>query len=178
MATGIGKTRLMASMIVLLYLEFGITNFMILAPNLTIYEKLIHDFTPNSEKYLFKGILDFEEKLPQIITGDTYEKTATVSRKKNQIQINIFNISKINSEKDKFGTPKIHRFSEYIGQSYFEYLSNLKNLIVFMDEAHHYHAKAGIEAIDNLNPRLGVELTATTMFSGNKNRPLNNIYYL
>lgn len=82
MATGIGKTRLMASMIVLLYLEFGITNFMILAPNLTIYEKLIHDFTPNSEKYLFKGILDFEEKLPQIITGDTYEKTATVSRKK------------------------------------------------------------------------------------------------
>lgn len=96
---------------------------------------------------------------------------------KNQIQINIFNISKINSEKDKFGTPKIHRFSEYIGQSYFKYLSNLKNLIVFMDEAHHYHAKAGIEAIDNLNPRLGVELTATAMFSGNKNRPLNNIIY-
>ena len=177
MATGIGKTRLMASMIVLLYLEFGITNFMILAPNLTIYEKLIHDFTPNSEKYLFKGILDFEEKLPQIITGDTYEKTATVFRKNNQIQINIFNISKINSEKDEFGIPKIHRFSEYIGQSYFEYLSNLKNLIVFMDEAHHYHAKAGIEAIDNLNPRLGVELTATAMFSGNKNRPLNNIIY-
>ena len=177
MATGIGKTRLMASMIVLLYLEFGITNFMILAPNLTIYEKLIHDFTPNSEKYLFKGILDFEEKLPQIITGDTYEKTATVFRKNNQIQINIFNISKINSEKDEFGIPKIHRFSEYIGQSYFEYLSNLKNLIIFMDEAHHYHAKAGIEAIDNLNPRLGVELTATAMFSGNKNRPLNNIIY-
>lgn len=43
-ATGIGKTRLMGACIAYLYLTKGIKHFFILAPNLTLYEKLMRDF--------------------------------------------------------------------------------------------------------------------------------------
>lgn len=56
-ATGIGKTRLMGACIAYLYLKKGIKHFFILAPNLTLYEKLIRDFgDPSYEKYVFKGL--------------------------------------------------------------------------------------------------------------------------
>ena len=48
LATGVGKTRLMGAFIAYLHLEKGIKNFFVLAPNLTIYNKLIADFTPNT----------------------------------------------------------------------------------------------------------------------------------
>ena len=56
LATGVGKTRLMGAFISYLHLARGVKNFFVLAPNLTIYDKLIADFTPNSPKYVFKGI--------------------------------------------------------------------------------------------------------------------------
>jgi len=59
LATGVGKTRLMGAFIAYLYQSEGIRNFFVLAPNLTIYNKLIADFTPNTPKYVFKGIAEF-----------------------------------------------------------------------------------------------------------------------
>ena len=59
LATGVGKTRLMGAFIAYLHLAHGINNFFVLAPNLTIYNKLIADFTPNTPKYVFKGIAEF-----------------------------------------------------------------------------------------------------------------------
>ncbi len=59
LATGVGKTRLMGAFISYLHLAHGINNFFVLAPNLTIYNKLIADFTPNTPKYVFKGIAEF-----------------------------------------------------------------------------------------------------------------------
>ena len=41
LATGVGKTRLMGAFISYLRLAHGINNFFVLAPNLTIYNKLI-----------------------------------------------------------------------------------------------------------------------------------------
>ena len=62
-ATGIGKTRLMGACIAYLYLAKGIKHFFVLAPNLTLYEKLIRDFgDPSYEKYVFKGIAGSPEK--------------------------------------------------------------------------------------------------------------------
>jgi type III restriction enzyme len=55
LATGVGKTRLMGAFISYLRLAHGINNFFVLAPNLTIYNKLITDFTPNTPKYVFKS---------------------------------------------------------------------------------------------------------------------------
>src|SRR5450759_2418187 len=45
LATGVGKTRLMGAFVTYLHLAHGINNFFVLAPNLTIYNKLIADFT-------------------------------------------------------------------------------------------------------------------------------------
>jgi type III restriction enzyme len=58
LATGVGKTRLMGAFISYLHLAHGINHFFVLAPNLTIYNKLIADFTPNTSKYVFAGIAE------------------------------------------------------------------------------------------------------------------------
>jgi type III restriction enzyme len=50
LATGVGKTRLMGAFISYLHLAHGINNFFVLAQNLTIYNKLITDFTPNTSQ--------------------------------------------------------------------------------------------------------------------------------
>ena len=162
LATGVGKTRLMGAFIAYLHLEHGINNFFVMAPNLTIYKKLIDDFTPNTRKYVFKGISEFATDPPEIITGDDYEaKAGSLFDRLLRCKINIFNISKINTEVRGGNSPRIKRLSEYIGESYFEYLAALPDLVLIMDESHRYRASAGVRAINELKPVLGLELTAT-----------------
>lgn len=50
LATGVGKTRLMGAFIAYLYVTGRSRHFFVLAPNLTIYEKLKSDFDPASPK--------------------------------------------------------------------------------------------------------------------------------
>lgn len=177
-ATGIGKTRLMGACIAYLYLKKGIRHFFILAPNLTLYEKLIRDFGDTSyEKYVFKGLSDFVHNTPVVITGDTYESARSLFSN-TEIQINIFNISKFNTESKeggKKGVPKMRRLSEYLGQSYFDYLASLDDLVILMDEAHRYHADASKKAINELRPILGLEMTATP--TDEKGKAFKNIVY-
>jgi type III restriction enzyme len=162
LATGVGKTRLMGAFITYLHLAHGINNFFVLAPNLTIYNKLIADFTPNTPKYVFKGISEFATAAPGIITGDNYESMAgTLFDETLRCRINIFNISKINSEVRGGRSPRVKRLSEYIGESYFAFLSRLPDLVLLMDESHRYRASAGVRAINELKPILGLELMAT-----------------
>ena len=73
LATGVGKTRLMGAFVSYLYLTGKSRHFFVLAPNTTIYNKLINDFTPGHPKYVFKGIAEFATNPPLIITGDNYE---------------------------------------------------------------------------------------------------------
>ncbi len=162
LATGVGKTRLMGAFISYLHLAHGIDNYFVLAPNLTIYNKLIADFTPNTPKYVFKGIAEFATQSPMVVTGDNYEQSNVAGQRLfGEIRINIFNISKINSEVRGGKSPRIKRLSEYIGESYFDYLAGLPDLVMLMDESHRYRASAGIRAINELKPILGLELTAT-----------------
>jgi type III restriction enzyme len=162
LATGVGKTRLMGAFISYLHLAHGIDNFFVLAPNLTIYNKLIADFTPGTPKYVFKGIAEFANDAPEIITGDNYESRArTLFDELIRCKVNIFNISKINSEVRGGKSPRIKRLSEYIGESYFDYLAGLPDLVLLMDESHRYRASAGVRAINELKPLMGLELTAT-----------------
>ncbi len=138
----------------------GIDNFLVLAPNLTIYNKLIADFSDrNHPKYVFRGIAEFAIDAPSIITGDNYDQHDPRSgRLFGGVRINIFNISKINSEVRGGKSPRIKRLSEYIGESYFDYLAGLPDLVMLMDESHRYRASAGIRAINELKPVLGLEL--------------------
>ena len=181
-ATGVGKTRLMGAFITYLYLKKGIKNFFILAPNLTIYEKLIQDFgNPGYEKYVFTGISEFVTNRPVIINGDNYAQQGNLFNDK-EIRINIFNIAKFNSDNkagrgkaDKGKPPRMKRLSEYLGQSYWDYLAGLDDLVVLMDEAHRYHANSSKKAINELKPILGLELTATPI--DEKGKPFKNIVY-
>ena len=179
LATGVGKTRLMGAFISYLHLAHGINNFFVLAPNLTIYNKLITDFTPNTPKYVFTGIAEFAVNAPAIITGDNYEQRDPLSGVLfGGVRINIFNISKINSEVRGGKAPRIKRLSEYIGQSYFDYLAGLSDLVLLMDESHRYRASAGIRAINELKPVLGLELTATPYVeSGREQVDFKNIIF-
>jgi len=177
LATGVGKTRLMGAFIGYLFQAHGIKHFFVLAPNLTIYDKLIADFTPNTPKYVFKGIAEFSSYPPEIITGDNYEERAqALGDLLSPVTINIFNIAKISSEVRGGKAPRIKRLSEYIGQSYFDYLAALPDLVLLMDESHRYRASAGVRAINELKPLLGLELTATPFVETTKGPlPFKNV---
>lgn len=181
LATGVGKTRLMGAFISYLSLNYGLHNFLVLAPNLTIYNKLITDFTPNTSKYVFGGIEEFVLDPPKIITGDNYESGRGVRqneanylpennnqpiRWESTVFVNIFNIAKITAkDKGHFASgdsaqtiPRFRRNNENIGEGgYFQYLADLKDLVVIMDESHQYRADAGMTAINDLKPILGLE---------------------
>ena len=182
LATGVGKTRLMGAFIAYLNQAWGIRHFFVLAPNLTIYNKLRDDFTPGTPKYVFQGLSDFALHPPEIITGDNYESGRGIRAAdlfgESGIHINIFNISKINAEVRGGASPRIKRLSEYIGESYFDYLSKLEDLVILMDESHRYRGKAGMRAINELKPILGLELTATPQIEmGSKTADFKNVIY-
>ena len=183
LATGVGKTRLMGAFISYLHLAHGINHFFVLAPNLTIYNKLIADFTPNKPKYVFTGIAEFATEPPTIITGDNYEsgvaaRLTSLPGFGQEVHINIFNVSKITSEMRGGKAPRIKRLSEYIGQSYFEYLAGLDDLVLLMDESHRYRASQGVKAINELKPVLGLELTATPKVRvGSNAQDFKNVVY-
>ena len=182
LATGVGKTRLMGAFIAYLNQAWGIRHFFVLAPNLTIYSKLTADFTPGTPKYVFQGLSDFAIQPPEIITGDNYESGRGIRAADlfgdTGVHINIFNISKINAEVRGDKEPRIKRLSEYIGESYFEYLSKLDDLVLLMDESHRYRGKAGMRAINELKPILGLELTATPQTeAGSKTTDFKNVIY-
>jgi type III restriction enzyme len=176
LATGVGKTRLMGAFISYLHLAYGFKHFFVLAPNLTIYEKLIDDFSPGSPKYVFKGISEFAVQSPEIITGDNYEQRAGTLSALSPVTINIFNISKINTEVRGGKSPRIKRLSEYLGDSYFNYLAELPDLVLLMDESHRYRASAGVRAINELKPVFGLELTATPFVESSRGPvPFKNV---
>ncbi len=179
LATGVGKTRLMGAFIVYLMREKNIKNFFVLAPNLTIYNKLMEDFgEPSHPKYVFKGISEFVTNPPTIVTGENYQYQGGLFDDKDGVHINVFNISKINADTRGGKKPKIKRLSEYLGESYFDYLSNLDDLVILMDESHHYRADRGMEVINELKPILGLELTATPQVEkGTKHIKFKNVVY-
>lgn len=178
LATGVGKTRLMGAFITYLKLAHGIDNFFVLAPNLTIYNKLIDDFTPNTAKYVFKGIAEFAISPPVLTTGETYERQIASGGQLFPTTINIFNIAKISSEVRGGRSPRIRSFREEIGESYFDYLASLPDLVLLMDESHRYRATAGMRAINELKPVLGLELTATPFTEGTRGPvPFENVVF-
>ena len=172
LATGVGKTRLMGAFITYLYTNHNVKNFFVVAPNTTIYEKLKRDLAdPNNPKYVFKGAGCFNNP-PEIITGDDY-RNKSISLFASEVRIFVYNIDKFNKD-----ASKMKKVNEMIGDSFYDYLSNLDDLVVIMDESHHYHADKGAKALDELNPLLGLELTATPLITkGNKQTPFKNVVY-
>ncbi|MBQ8749078.1 MAG: DEAD/DEAH box helicase family protein [Clostridia bacterium] len=177
LATGVGKTKLMGAFITYLYTQKGIKNFFVVAPNLTIYKKLKNDLgnpSPTNEKYVFRGVSCFATEHPNVWVDDDYRNRPQRSLfDTDSINIYIFNISKFNSEERN-----MMDINEYLGQSFFKYLQSLDDLVLIMDESHHYRASKSAEAINSINPVLGLELTATPQVEkGNKTVLFKNVVY-
>ena len=161
LATGVGKTRLMGAFVAYLYLVYNVQHFLIVAPNLTIYRKLFDDFSKaNNPKYVFKGIQEININTAKVVTTDNYANQRGNSLFGNQIEINIFNIQQF-AQKDMTSERGITKAWETAGESYFDYLKGHNDLVVMLDEAHHYHADAALGALDVLDPLFGLEMTAT-----------------
>lgn len=184
LATGVGKTRLMGAMIAYLASEKQVRDFFIVAPNHTILEKLVREFSdPNDPKYVFRGVGQFNAP-PKIITSENFDEGYGVRSDwasepelfgAEDVHIYLFNISMFNSRERRIKTP---RETIVGGMSYFEYLSKLKKLVVFMDEAHRYRAENSSQAIGDLKPILGIELTATPQVEmGNRTVLFKNVIY-
>ena len=177
LATGVGKTKLMGAFITYLYTQKGIRNFFVVAPNITIYKKLKNDLgnpASDNEKYVFKGVSCFTAQTPNVWIDDDYRnRPARSLTDTDSINIYIFNISKFNSDERN-----IMNINEYLGQSFFDYLKSLDDLVIIMDESHHYRAQASAKAINELKPVLGLELTATPQVqNGTKTVLFQNVVY-
>jgi type III restriction enzyme len=172
LATGVGKTRLMGAFISYLYTNHGIKNFFVVAPGKVIYNKLKKDLgDPGNPKYVFKGLGCFNNT-PRIIADDDY-RDRNISFFESDVNIYIFNIGKFDSE-----NTKMRAINEYLGDSFFDYLSKLDDLVLIMDESHHYHAAQGFLALNDLKPILGLELTATPYYNkGSRQIPFRNAVY-
>lgn len=163
MATGTGKTRLMAAAIAYLNKKDISRNFFILTPGQTIYEKTIRNFTLGSERYEFSGWSDIPHY--KIVTGENYEHYDPKKLSFDEFTVFIFNVQKFAvSEKE---SRKFHSFREYLGAAFSDILKELNDLVLLMDESHHYRAEITKEAIADLHPILGLEFTATPKYRRN-----------
>ena len=166
LATGVGKTRLMGGCMYYLWKSKGYRNFFILAPNITIYEKLRAELNPSHAKYMFVGLSDFPR--PDIYDGDNYLRFNPQAGlfDENQIRVFIFNISKIfNTRTDvQF---RFHHFNECLGNSFSAILKEMNDLVILMDESHRYRGEKSLKAINYLKPVLGLEFTATPTYKHN-----------
>ncbi|MFR2533965.1 MAG: DEAD/DEAH box helicase [Clostridia bacterium] len=172
LATGVGKTRLMGAFITYLYTNYGIKNFLVVAPGTTIYEKLKADLgNPDNPKYVFKGLGCFKNP-PKVIADDDYANK-NISLFDSEVNIYVYNIGKFDKDKTK-----MKAFNEFLGMSFYEKLARMEDLVIIMDESHHYRADKGMTAINELKPILGLELTATPIVNiKNKQVPFKNVVY-
>ena len=174
LATGVGKTRLMGAFIAYLYTQKNIQNFFVVAPGTTVYEKLRRDLgDPNNPKYVFRGLGCFPTT-PQMISEEEYkDKDIDSSLHKSNVRIFVYNIDKFNKEK-----ANMKQENEMLGKSFYSYLSSLPDLVMIMDESHHYRGDQGLKALNKLLPVLGLELTATPLYTeGTKQVKFKNVVY-
>ena len=184
LATGVGKTYLMAAFIEYLRHQ-GVDNVVIVTPGKTVQSKTVQNFSPGSPRYISGAQVP-----PDVVTPQDY--SAWVSRvnggenllygRENPVLLFIFNIQQLiapaKEEGDTHGTSldsirrKPRQFDENAGVL-FEYLQKLDNLVVIADESHLYSSSAVAfnAALKELDPAAIIGLTASVL-------PGDNVIYV
>jgi type III restriction enzyme len=169
-ATGVGKTYVMAGSMELLYHAYGVTNFVVIAPGGAILNKTRDNFTAGTSKSLLAP-LSFD---PVLVTADNF---ASPSMRKimddtDRVKIYLFTVQSLLRPTSKQGR-KVHKFQEGLGREFYAHLQKVEQLAVFADEHHAYFGKAFSAAVRDLNPWVLLGLTATP----HKQTPKDQIIY-
>lgn len=173
-ATGVGKTYLMAAFIEYLRRQ-GVGHVVIVTPGKTVQAKTVSNFAPGDLRYISGSPVP-----PDIVTPQDY--SAWVSRRNGDPRFSfgneipmlafIFNIQQLiaptSMDGDTQGSTqdaarrKPRRFDENAGVL-FDYLKNLDDLVVIADESHLYSSSAVAfnAALKELDPAATVGLTAS-----------------
>ena len=176
LATGVGKTYLMAAFIEYLRCQ-GVSNVLVVTPGKVIQAKTVQNFAPGSNNYI-----EGSPAPPDIVTPDSY--TEWVARlngstmfsfgQENPILLFIFNIQQLiapsNQDGETHGATqdairrRTRKFDENAGVV-FSYLRDLDDLVVIADESHLYSESAAAfnSALKELEPAATIGLTASTM---------------
>lgn len=174
LATGVGKTYLMAAFVEYLRRQ-GVGNVVIVTPGKTVQAKTVQNFTPGTPRYITGSVV-----LPEVVTPQDY--SAWVARQNGPAQLSfgretpmlafIFNIQQLIAPKEAEGDThgatqdamrrKPRRFDENAGVL-FDYLKNLDDLVVIADESHLYGSSAVAfnAALKELDPAVAIGLTAS-----------------
>lgn len=158
LATGVGKTFLMSSLIEYLATQ-GFRHVLVVTPNSTIQRKTLANFDEASTKYVAGA-----EVYPYIITPENFRMASvgTALRDETQLKVFVFNVQQLIRPTDKVSR-KVRDEDENLGDALYSYLENTDDLVVIADEHHIYHEKAQafFGAVRRLNPVALVGLTAT-----------------
>jgi len=154
-ATGVGKTYIMAAILNYLAEEEKIINFLIVAPGKIIREKTINNFSPNKPNSLVDKLTI---KPPHIIDIKNFHTAKTTD--KNQVKLFIFTVQSLTQVRGKTAR-KTSNYDELLGQSLRDHLSKLDDLVIFADEHHLYYGEKFSEAIRELKPKILIGLTGT-----------------
>lgn len=126
MATGSGKTNLMAALILYLYREMGYQNFVFTVNTKSVLNKTIENLIePSSDKYLYTDIIEIDGERVYIKKVDTFPS----HQEKNVIYIILDTIQAISSDMftEKEGAMREANYAK-------------QKTVILGDEAHHYSA--------------------------------------
>lgn len=158
LATGVGKTFLMSSLIEYLALQ-GVRHVLVVTPGSTIQRKTLANFDEASSKYVAGA-----DVAPYIVTPDNFQAASvgTVLRDPSRLKVFVFNVQQLIRPTDNVSR-KVRDEDENLGDALYSHLENADDLFVIADEHHVYHekAKAFSAAIRDLDPVALVGLTAT-----------------
>lgn len=163
LATGVGKTRLAGAVMALLWLSGEAQNFLFLAPNRAVLNRLRNAFNPTFREYIF-----VERNLvpePTLVVSDQLEDPIATGRQQGMFSDGptIYLLThQLITTSQRFRKSS----NEFSGESPADYLRSKGDLVVISDEAHHIDESddqqaAWPRAIADLNPRLHLGLTAT-----------------
>lgn len=158
LATGVGKTFLMSSLIEYLAQQ-GVRHVLVVTPGSTIQRKTLANFDAASAKYVAGADI-----APFIVTPDNFQaaNVGAVLRNSQRLKVFVFNVQQLIRPTEKVSR-KVRSEDENLGDALYSYLTNADDLFVIADEHHVYRekAKAFSAAIRDLNPAALVGLTAT-----------------
>lgn len=174
LATGVGKTYLMAAFVEYLRRQ-GVGNVVIVTPGKTVQAKTVQNFMPGTPRYITGAAVP-----PEVVTPQDY--SAWIARQNGPARLAfgrevpmlafIFNIQQLIAPKEAEGDThgatqdamrrKPRRFDENAGVL-FDYLKNLDDLVVIADESHLYGSSAVAfnAALKELDPAAAIGLTAS-----------------